>query len=36
MYIINGCYQLVTSEAILSQDLIQFLLDNGSLSLLVY
>jgi hypothetical protein len=32
MYIVIGCYQLVTNETILSWDLVQLLLDNGSLS----
>jgi hypothetical protein len=32
MYIIIGCYQLVTNEAIWSWDLIQLLLGNRTLS----
>jgi hypothetical protein len=32
LYIVTDCYQLVTGEAILSRNLVQLLLDNGSLS----
>jgi hypothetical protein len=32
MYILSNCYQLVTNEAIWFWDLVQLLLDNGTLS----
>jgi len=32
LYIVTNCYQLVIGEAILSWNLVQLLLDNGSLS----